>query len=71
MGIGSWEIGYEELLARAKACFDALTPEEQAAHRREQAIDFAYGNVTCDGHGGALTREDFARIYDEMHRKGG
>ncbi len=27
-----------ELMSRAKAAFEALTPEEQAAHRREQRI---------------------------------
>jgi hypothetical protein len=60
---------YEELCAAAKAWFASLTSEQQKAHRREQAIDFAYGNVKCDGHGGDLTREDFARIYDEMEKK--
>lgn len=34
-----------DLLARAKAAFDALTPDEQAHHRHEQRINFAAGNV--------------------------
>lgn len=59
---------YRELLRKAQAWFDSLSPAEQKAHRKEQAIDFAYGNVKCDGHCGDLTREDFARIYDEMHK---
>lgn len=33
------------LFAQARAAFDALTPDEQMHHRREQRISFVTGNV--------------------------
>lgn len=35
----------KELVKKATEAFNALSPEEQRAHRREQAISFAYGQV--------------------------
>lgn len=35
----------KELMRKAKEAFDQLTPEEKAAHRREQAISWAFGQV--------------------------
>lgn len=35
----------EDLMQRASAAFEALTPDQQAHHRHEQRIDFAAGNV--------------------------
>lgn len=34
-----------EMVKKAMAAFDALSPKEQQAHRRERAISFAYGQV--------------------------
>lgn len=33
----------DELVKKAMAAFNALTPEQKAAHRREQAISWAVG----------------------------
>lgn len=35
----------EDLMQRARAAFEALTPDQQEHHRHEQRIDFAAGNV--------------------------
>lgn len=39
------DVSFNEILAKAQAAFDDLSPAEQRAHRREQAISFAYGNT--------------------------
>jgi hypothetical protein len=60
---------YEEQVKRAIAAFEALVSEEQDARRREQAIDFAYGNLTCTGRRDYITREMVAKAYDRKHPK--
>ena len=53
------------LLKSAREAFAGLTPEQQAAHRRHQAIDFAYGNLMCStNHRNGVTRERITEIYD-------
>ena len=53
------------LVKEAQARFDALSPEEQRAHRREQAISFVYGNLMdCAPH---ITREEVSAAYDRSH----
>ncbi len=52
-----------ELMSRAKAAFEALTPEEQAAHRREQRISWVYGEAGLRNH--PITREQAAAIVDK------
>jgi hypothetical protein len=54
---------FDELLREANERFNALSPLEQAAHRREQAISFVYGQLKLDGV--EITKEEIARIYDE------
>jgi hypothetical protein len=54
----------EALLARANEAFAAMTPEEQARARREQAISFAYGQLACMRGGARLTRGQVAELYD-------
>lgn len=59
----------EAALVRARAAFDALTPEQQAAFRREQAIDWAYGQLMATtSHREGVTRERIAEIYDARER---
>lgn len=36
---------YRQLLEQAVEAFNKLTPAQKAAHRKEQAISFAYGQV--------------------------
>lgn len=38
---------FASLCAKALALYDALTPEEKAAHDREQMISFTWGNLAC------------------------
>jgi len=67
----------DELVKRAMAAFNALSPEEQRAHRREQAISFAVGQSLMSrfehGHPDltpeeeAQLRQSVADAYD--HRK--
>jgi hypothetical protein len=40
-------------------------PPMSAAERREQAISFAYGNVSL--HNPSITKEMVAKAYDELH----
>lgn len=54
----------EALLREANAAFLSLSPEEQARHRREQAISFTYGQLACMRGGERLTREQIAELYD-------
>jgi hypothetical protein len=61
-------VAYKELLDKACAAFDALSPEEKRAHRREQAISFAYGNLALSG--SAITKEMVAQAYDEFVASG-
>ncbi len=57
----------QALVDRARAAFDALTPEQQRAHRREQAISFAWGNCAMMREGPKLTKEQVGALYDEMN----
>jgi hypothetical protein len=67
-------IKLKELMAKARALFDALTPEEKAAHRRDQAISFAHGQMLMSrfehGHPDLTPEEEakqeqmIADIYD-------
>lgn len=56
----------EALCALQRAQFDALSPEEQRAHRREQAIDWAFGNLMASTNH-HTTREIVAAAYDRLH----
>lgn len=56
------------LLERANAAFAALSPEEQQAHRREQAISFAYGQVKLSG--AEITMADVEAVYDWRRDQG-
>lgn len=56
---------FEDLLAEALDAFDRLTPEQQQAHRREQAISFVYGNVSL--HNPNITREMVEREYAKKY----
>jgi hypothetical protein len=58
-----------ELLVRARERFEALSPEEQAAHRREQRISWVYGNLACMRGGPKLTREQVAEMVDRHDRE--
>jgi hypothetical protein len=57
-----------ELVRCAIEKFESLSPEEQAAHRREQAISFVYGNLSMT-RGWRGTKEDVARSYDDLHSR--
>ncbi len=63
----------EELAAQAFAAFDALTPEEQRAHRREQRISWIYGEHCLRawerGCPTTMTREQCAEIVDRHDRE--
>lgn len=60
-----------DVLRRAKAEFDALTPEQQAAYCRDQAIDWAYGQLMATTrHRTGVTRELIAAEYDKRAREG-
>jgi hypothetical protein len=66
-----------ELAKKAIAAFEALTPEEKARHRREQAISWVYGEMVlsraCRGlpdlteDEAAAQRREIGRLYDEQH----
>lgn len=57
------------LVKEAMEAFNSLSPQEQAKHRREQAISWAYGNLLCKyGEGaGGVTEEQIAKMYDEKN----
>lgn len=57
----------KDMIEKARAAFDRLTPAQKAAHLREQAIDFVHGNLALDG--SKATREQIAQAYDETHPK--
>lgn len=54
------------LMREAQVKFDALSPEEKAAHRREQAISWVYGEMRLEGND-AITKEEIAELYDKNH----
>jgi len=53
-------------VALAVEAFNALTPEEQATARREQAIDFALGNLNASTNH-RTTRDVVEAAYDRLH----
>lgn len=57
-----------ELLAKARAAYDALTPEEKWKHCRDQAISWTYGQLKASGRD--VTKESVERIVDQMIRDG-
>lgn len=57
-----------DLLARANAAYDALTPEEKWKHRREQLISWVFGEMKLRGH--EMPRYQIEHAVDEMIREG-
>jgi hypothetical protein len=45
---------------------DEMFAAEQAAHRREQAISFAFGQVALADPDNHLTREQVAEVYERL-----
>lgn len=66
MPLGDPEL--DELLAKAKAAYDALTPEEKWKHCREQAISWVYGQLKLSGRD--VTRDAVERSVDRMIAQG-
>lgn len=60
----------QALLDRARAKLAAMSPEEIAVMRREQAISWVYGEVNFDCAPGEerVSREQVARIVDAGQR---
>lgn len=58
----------DALVARARANFDALSPAQQAAHRRDQAISWVYGEMRLAGHEN-VTKAEIADIVDRVRRE--
>ncbi len=59
----------DELLQKAIAAFQQLTPEEQNEHRRQQFISFALGQLQLSGRED-ITPEQIAKILDELQELG-
>ncbi len=61
---------FAELLLRARGIAEAMTDEQRAAERREQAISWVYGEMCLgmndDNASGVspLTREQIDKLYD-------
>lgn len=53
---------------RAREALEKLTPEERAAHYREQRIDWAWGQIRSRNPD--VTREQVEQIAAEMDRRG-
>lgn len=53
----------KDLCEKAMERFNALSPEEQAEHRRQQAISFVFGNCALSNED--VTREMCEDIVDE------
>jgi hypothetical protein len=68
MALLSGDPQFDALLKEANAAFDKLSPDEKAAHRREQYISFVYGQLKLSGRN--VTKESLAKAYDEMLAKG-
>ncbi len=62
-----------ELIQRAKAAWECLTPKQRAVARREHAIDWVHGEMRLglndDNKSGVspLSKEEIGKIYDERH----
>ncbi len=52
------------LLREARGRFEALSPEEQRAHRREQRISWVMGQLRLSGR--EITRADAERAVDAV-----
>lgn len=65
---GHCSLCMQRALEAARAAFAAMSPEEQAAHRREQAIDFALGNLNASTNH-KTTREVVERAYDALQKE--
>lgn len=66
----------DALVKKAMAAFDALSPEEQRAHRREQAVSWVFGEMKLENEDSPVTREEIADLYDRVrpvrrHEHGG
>ena len=61
-----------QLIDDALGKYNALTPEEKLAHRREQAISWVYGEANMRAPEGKelLSRDDVARIVDRKIEDG-
>lgn len=55
------------LVARAQAAFEALTPEQQAAHRAEQRRSWVIGELCLSNPD--MTRERAEAIVDRVRRE--
>jgi len=58
----------KELMRKARAAYEQLSPEEKRAMRREQRISWVYGQMGLSGR--KITREEAARIVDEYDNRG-
>lgn len=66
MSLGDPEL--DELLAKARAAYDALTPEQKWKHCRDQAISWVYGQLKLSGR--EVTLDSVERSIDRMIAKG-
>lgn len=53
-----------EAIKRAVAAFDAMTPEQQAEHRRAQRKSWVIGNMMLDHP--EMTRDEVERIWEKV-----
>jgi hypothetical protein len=53
----------QALIRRSIEAFNALPPEEQRKHRREQRISWVYGNLSIDNP--RITREMVEKAVEE------
>jgi adenylate cyclase len=58
----------DDLIAKATAAYDALSPEEKRSHRREQAISWVYGQVKLSGT--VISLAQVEEIVDDMIANG-
>lgn len=59
----------DELMKKAMKLFNQLTPEEQAAHRREQAISWVKGQALLHHYESGkpdLTEEEVAKMVQDI-----
>ncbi len=66
MALGDAEL--DKLLAKAKAAYEALTPEQKWKHCREQAVSFVYGQLKLSGR--TTSRAAVERTVDRMIANG-
>jgi hypothetical protein len=58
----------DALIRQAMANFDTFSPKEQAAHRREQAISWIYGEMGLAGRT-EVTKEEIAEVLDRVRHE--